>query len=92
MAEEPSDWEEYQQNEIDAVWCEVKERWQHIENNYQQNGILDGEFVGGHHNERLESYLQGYADALYFAAEEIERIDNLAVYAYEAGAEYGGEE
>lgn len=80
---EEMDWEQYQQNEIDGAKADIEGRRDHL-GDYRQNGLLDGEFVNQHDNSQFKAYLQGYADALDFAAERVDRIDNLAEYALEA--------
>ena len=77
------DYEQHQQNEIDGAKADIEDRRDHL-GDYRQNGLLDGDFVNDRENERLKAYLQGYADALDFAAERVGRIDNLARYAMEA--------
>ena len=73
------DWIEYQQNEIDKAKSDIEDRRDHL-GDYRQDGLLDGEFVNYRDNEHLKHYLQGYADALDFAAERVEYIDNLVKY------------
>ena len=73
------DWVEYQQNEIDKAKDDIEQRRKHL-GNYRQDGLLDGDFVNTHDNKLIKHYLQGYADALEYAAERVEYIDNLVKY------------
>ena len=73
------DWIEYQQNEIDKAQSDIEDRRNHL-GDYRQDGLLDGDFANHRDNEHLKHYLQGYADALDFAAERVEYIDNLVKY------------
>jgi len=77
------DWVEYQQTEIDEAKEEIGTRLEHIASTVA-DGLLDGEEIQEHQNSRIEAYLEGYADALEYAAGRVERINNLAKYAWEA--------
>ena len=77
------DWVKYQQTEIDGRKEEIGTRLEHIASTVH-GGLLEGEKLQEHQNSRIEAYLEGYADALEYAAGRVERIDNLAKYAWEA--------
>lgn len=78
-----AEWIEYQQNEIDGAHERIKDRMAHV-SGAVENGILTATHVQEHQNDRLEAYLQGYSDALEFAASEVSRIENLVKYAESA--------
>jgi len=80
------DWIEYQQNEIDKAKDDIEDRRDHL-GDYRQDGLLDGQFVNSTGNQELKMYLEGYADALDFAAERVEYIDNLVKYVESAVTE-----
>lgn len=86
--DEEMDWVQYQQNEIDGAHDQIKDRMAHVAGTVD-NGILTSTHVQEHQNDRLEAYLEGYSDALEFAAKEVGQIDNLVKYA-ESAAEDGG--
>lgn len=81
-----TEWIEYQQNEIDGAKDDIGDRIQHIASR-AGHGILEGEFIQEHQNDRAEAYLEGYADALEYAATRVEKIDNLVKYAESAATE-----
>lgn len=74
------DWIEYQDNEIQGAKENLQDRLNHIQSDAVVSGVLDGENIQGHGNERLEAYLEGYVDALGYSVECVERIDNLVKY------------
>lgn len=76
---EPDEMQEYQENEIDTALSNVNDRMEHLSGRVSR-GILNGELIQEHQNRRLEAYLEGYADALEFAAHEIDSIQNMAKY------------
>lgn len=76
---QPDEVEEYQQTEIDEAKDAVTERLQHVTGPWG-HGLLDGERLNEHQNDRAEAYLEGYADALDFAEHRIDAIDNLVRY------------
>jgi len=80
---EEQDWVKYQQTEIDGTTEEIGTRLEHIASTVH-DGLLEGKKLQEHQNSRTEAYLEGYADALEYAAGRVERIDNLAKYAREA--------
>lgn len=73
----------YQRNEIEKAKEQIGQRQIHISS--ATNGILLGDELSNHENQRLQAYLQGYADALEFASAQVDSINNLAKYAFEAG-------
>lgn len=77
------DWFEYQQNEIDEAKEDIEDRRDHL-TDYRGDGLLDGEFANERDNKQIKKYLEGYADALDYAAERVEYIDNLVRYVEEA--------
>lgn len=79
-----SDWIGYQDNEIDGAKDAIGERIKHLAGTVD-NGILQGTLIDERQNTRLKAYLEGYTDALEYAASEVDHIDNLAKYAYESG-------
>jgi hypothetical protein len=81
--EQEQDWVKYQQSEIDETKEEIGTRLEHIASTYH-DGLLEGEKLQEHQNSRIEAYVEGYADALEYAAGRVERIDNLAKYAQKA--------
>lgn len=84
--------EEYQQNEIDSVHDDLKTRRRHI-SGLPGHGLLDGDRMRKPQNDRAEAYLEGYADALAFAADQVVGIENMARYLPEddEGGEDDGE-
>jgi len=82
-ADEPMEWIEYQQNEIDGAKNNIQQRQRHVSGEVGY-GILSSSIVNDHQHSQTKAYLEGYADALEFALNEVERIDNLAKYALEA--------
>jgi len=78
----PEYWIQSQQTEIDSALEDIGDRRTQLTGRLQ-DGILDGDALQNHGNERLEAYLQGYADALGFAAGRVESIDNVVKYAVE---------
>ena len=85
-ADDPIDWVEYQQTEIDEAAEAIGTRAAAVASDYS-HGLLSGEFLADRENARLEAYLQGYADALEYASTEINDIDNLVQYAIDHAAE-----
>jgi len=83
---EPMDWIEYQQNEIDTAAEAVGDRLEAVASDYN-HGLLSGAYIQERQNERLEAYLEGYTDALEYASQEIDGIDNLVQYAIDHAAD-----
>lgn len=69
-----------QQNEIDNAEGALESRLEHITGPWG-SGLLDGEFISEHQNARSEAYLEGYADALAHAIDEVGDIQNLVYHA-----------
>jgi len=80
--QDPSEWIEYQQNEIDGAKEAIIDRRAAVSDKVE-HGLLEGSFITEHDNTKLKAYLEGYSDALEFAANEVDRIENLAKYALE---------
>lgn len=72
----PDELVEFQQNEIDSAEEAIGERIKHVAGTVD-HGLLEGSLLQEHQNDRAEAYLEGYADALEFAAREVECIQNL---------------
>lgn len=72
---------EYQQNEIDGALDAIQGRLDHI-STQRGPGLLNGVKLREHQNDRLEAFLEGYCDALNFAASEVENISNLVKYVH----------
>lgn len=79
------DWIEYQQTEIDEAADAIDARHEAVASDYNR-GLLTGGHITDHENKRFKAYLQGYADALEFAAAEVDGIENLTKYALETDA------
>ena len=91
MTDENKDWVEYQQTEIDEAIAEIKERRAAVSDTVG-HGLLEGSFIQERENQQMQSYLQGYSDALEFATRATNRIDNLAKYALEVDPDGGSDE
>lgn len=75
----PEEVKEYQENEIELAHSHVNDRMEHLAGRVS-DGILNGEMMNEHHNRRTKAYLEGYADALKYAAREIDSIQNMTEY------------
>lgn len=75
---DPEDWVEFQQNQIDEAAEEIDERRQHIGEKFS-DGILNGGHLNSGRSD-LQAYLEGYADGLGYAQNRVTSIDNLAKY------------
>ena len=89
---DPAEWIDYQQTEIDDAAAAIDARHEAVASDYNR-GLLTGGHITDHENKRFKAYLQGYADALEFAAAEVDGIENLVKYAVEVepDADGGGE-
>lgn len=76
----PNEYIGHQQNEIDGAEAALETRLEHITGPWG-SGLLDGEFIGQHQSARAEAYLEGYADALAYAIDEVGDIQNLVKHA-----------
>ena len=84
VGDDDQDWYQYQQNEIDGAKENIEDRLEHVAGRVY-DGLLDGEKLNEHQNSRLEAYLEGYADGLDYAHDQVERIDNLVKYVDQDG-------
>lgn len=67
---------DYQQTEIDTAKANIEDRLEHISGRVRF-GILQADKLQEHQNQRVEAYLEGYADALAYAAREVDQIQNI---------------
>lgn len=81
---DPESWVEYQQNEIDGALDNIDDRLDHVTGDVGK-GLLDGVKLRERQNDRLQAYLEGYADALNYSGRQVETIKNLADHAVDAG-------
>jgi len=79
--------QKHQQTEIEECKDRLRDRLDHVASGVY-GGLLEGEKLQEHQNSRLEAYLEGYADALAWAGDHVDRIDNIAIYV-DSGSEDG---
>lgn len=76
----PKEVSEYQQNALDEAAEAIGERRRHLDGTFGPQGVLDGEKIREHQNDRAEAYLEGYVDALQFAGRQVDGIQNVVKY------------
>lgn len=80
---DPEAWVDYQQTEIEGALDAIDGRLEHVTGDIGK-GLLDGVKLREHQNDRLQAYLEGYADALNYAGGQVEDVSNLAEYAIDS--------